>query len=253
MRPGLLYVHFHESYHHHDPDYYHAVTTGTTLMVKTFGWVLRPCGSAGGAFGSTMLLHPHRTHGQGFWMGLPARRTYANRPPRRRYAWSRLLDGSADPSKSLDHAYDEGTTRSSSMVLTACFAWQMRVCWGGFCEYHAATTGSTLIVRMVKAFGWVHRTAGLTKKGGGTFGAVLTRLLDGSCGLQDLRKPGAARGPRSRYGWSSAKFLVHKQGRQGVQWHVLAKATHFNGGDAGVDHHCAPGSDSMVGFSAISD
>ena len=208
-------------------------------MVKTFGWVLRPCGSAGGAFGSTMLLHPHRTHGQGFWMGLPARRTYANRPPRSRYVWS--------SAKSLVHK--QGRQGVQSHVLL------------GKCgSAEGAFVSTMLLLRVVpSSYAWSRLLDGspdpqdLRKPVAGTFGAVLTRLLDGSCGLQDLRKPGAARGPRSRYGWSSAKFLVHKQGRQGVQWHVLAKATHFNGGDAGVDHHCAPGSDSMVGFSAISD
>ena len=98
-------------------------------------------------------------------------------------------------------------------LLSCCYYWYyphgqnfwmgsptLRVRWGGFWEYHAATPSSHAWSRMG------FRLAGLTQTG---------------------RSPG---GPRSRYVWSSAKFLVHKQGRQGVQSHVLLGKCGFAGG-----------------------
>ena len=120
-------------------------------------------------------------------------------------------------------------------LLSCCYYWYyphrqnfwiltLRVCWGGFWEYHAATPSS---------HAW-------------------SRLLDGASGSQDLRKPAAAPGvPGAGAFGAVLSFWLGGKGSRGT--FCLAKATHFNGGDAGVDHHCAPGSDSMVGFSAISD
>ena len=73
--------------------------------------------------------------------------------------------------------------------------------------------------------------------------------MDGSCDLQDVRKPGAA----GTVGAVLSFWFTSRGGKGSSGTSCLAKATHFNGGDAGIDHHCAPGSDSMVGFSAISD
>ena len=140
-------------------------------MVKTFGWVPRPCVSAGGAFGSTMLLHPHRTHGQGWASGSQDLRKPAAAPG---------VPGAGTFGAVLSFWFTSRGGKGSSRMFCLANAGLL----GGFCEYHAATTGSTLIVRMVKAFGWVPRPAGLTQTGcspgvpvAGTFGAVLTRLL----------------------------------------------------------------------------
>ena len=71
--------------------------------------------------------------------------------------------------------------------------------------------------------------------------ASWSRLLDGFSDPADS-PPGGLLGVPCGWGGKGSSGMF-----------CLAKAVHFNGGDAGVDHRCAPGSDSMVGLSAISD
>ena len=79
-----------------------------------------------------------------------------------------------------------------------------------------------------------------------------SKLLDECSGSRDLRLgPGVP--VAGTFGAVLSFWFTSKADKGSRDTFCLTKATHFNGGDAGVDHHCAPGSDSMVGHAAISN